>query len=192
MTSDETAEFQQLAVGSLDSLHNYAALLARQSWEAEDLLQEALARGFEAFHRFDRTLSYKAWMFTIVRNTHIDRQRRRRRSPVEDHAWDEAQGEALAPESPLSTLPLAPDAILVRRERIEQVRAAIRRLPTPLREVLELRDVEGLSYQEIARIVNRPIGTVMSRLHRGRSVVRRYLLAQAPGRQEAGTRDDGL
>ena len=78
--------------------------------------------------------------------------------------------------SPLFSIPLAPEAILLRQETIEHVRDGIRRLPLLMREVVELRDIEGLSYRTIATIIDRPIGTVMSRLYRGRNLLRTYLV----------------
>ncbi len=193
MPTNEGAEFHQLALDHLDSLYNYATLLARKREDAEDLLQEALVRAFRAFRRFDRSLSYKAWMFTILKNAHIDRQRRQRGSALDERPADEWPAAALSAENPLSSIPLAPDDILVRRETVDQVRDAVRRLPPPLREVVELRDLEGFSYQEIARIVARPLGTVMSRLYRGRNLLRTYLVAPERSVQK-GTRVivDGL
>jgi len=90
-------------------------------------------------------------------------------------------------ESPLCSIPLAPEDILLRREAVEQVREAIRHLPPLLREIVELRDIEGLSYHEIATILSRPVGTVMSRLYRGRNLLRTYLVE--PPQRPDGTRD---
>jgi RNA polymerase sigma-70 factor (ECF subfamily) len=175
----ETGEdFQAYVVGCLDSLHNYAALLARAPEDHDDLLQESLIRGFRGFQSFDRTLPFKAWMFGIIRNTCIDRYRRRKGWLLEEPLDGE---EAATPlDNPLYSIPLAPEDILLRRETIEQVRNAIRRLPLLMREVVELRDIEGLSYRTIATIIERPVGTVMSRLYRGRNLLRTYLVE--PGR----------
>jgi RNA polymerase sigma-70 factor (ECF subfamily) len=193
MPPDEEAEFHRLALDHLDSLYNYAKLLARKPEDAEDLLQEALARAFRAFQRFDRSLSYKAWMFTIVKNAYIDRQRRQRSTAVEEHAGNDWPLEATSADSPLSSIPLAPDDILLRRETIDQVRDAIRRLPPALQEVVELRDIEGLSYHQIAGILNRPVGTVMSRLYRGRNLLRTFLVEpQRAGHKAARGLGDGL
>ena len=157
---DSAVEFQGLVLGQLDSLYNYALVLTRRSEDAEDLLQEVLVRGLQSFATYDRSLSFKGWMFTIIKNTYIDRFRRQRRLPQEEPLWATRGVEDL----------------LLRREAIEQVREAIRRLPDEMREVVELRDVEGLAYREIARVINRPIGTVMSRLYRGRNLLRTCLV----------------
>jgi RNA polymerase sigma-70 factor, ECF subfamily len=191
---DRRSEFQGLVRTYLDSLYNYALVLTRRAEDAEDLLQEGLVRAYEGFGTFDRSLSFKPWILTIVRNVQIDRQRRRRvRPPEESLAPDEA--EPVVPmEGPLCSIPLAPEDILLRRETVEQVRDAIRRLPPLLREIVELRDIEGLSYREIATIVGRPIGTVMSRLYRGRNLLRTYLIESAPrpGEKGIGVRHDRL
>ncbi|MGH7277844.1 MAG: sigma-70 family RNA polymerase sigma factor [Candidatus Rokuibacteriota bacterium] len=167
----------------LDSLHGYATVLTRRVADSEDLLQDALVRGFKSFRTYDRSLSFKAWMFTIIRNAHIDRLRRRRVRPAETELGDDERGELYAAHDALASTPLAPEEILLKREAIEQVRDAIRGLPPSMREVVELRDVEGLSYQDIARVIDRPVGTVMSRLYRGRNLVRSYLVER---RQQEG------
>jgi RNA polymerase sigma-70 factor (ECF subfamily) len=173
---DSGAEYQGLVLGHLDSLYNYALVLTRRSEDAEDLLQEVLVRGFQGFASFDQTLSFKGWMFTIIKNAYIDRFRRQRRLPPEEPLWASGEEPVLSLDNPLCSVPLAPEDLLLRREAIEQVREAIRRLPEEMREVVELRDVEGLSYREIAHVVNRPIGTVMSRLYRGRNLLRTCLV----------------
>jgi RNA polymerase sigma-70 factor (ECF subfamily) len=144
-----SALFEELVLKCLDSLYNYALALTRNARDAEDLLGESLARAYERFASYDRSQDFRPWIFT--------------------------QPAALA-ESPLHATPLDPEGLLVRRESVEQVREAIRRLPSPLREVVELRDIEGLSYRQIAAVIGCPLGTVMSRLYRGRNLLRTYLL----------------
>lgn len=177
---DRASEFQAYVAESLDSLHNYALVLARPPEDADDLLQESVVRGLRGFDSFDRSLPFKAWMFGIIRHTHIDRHRRRKARPLEEPLEGEAPAGAL--DSPLYSIPLAPEDILVRRETVARVRDAIRRLPVLMREVVELKDIEGLSYRAIAAIIDRPVGTVMSRLYRGRNLLRTYLVE--PRRQE--------
>ena len=177
---DKGVEFQAYVRGCLDSLHNYAVLLARPPEDHEDLLQDALIRGFRGFDSFDRALPFKAWMFSIIRNTYIDRHRRRKAQLLDEPLEDEQTSTPM--DSPLYAIPLAPEDVLLRQETVEHVREAIRRLPVLLREVVELRDIEGLSYRDIAAVLGRPIGTVMSRLYRGRNLLRTYLVE--PRRQE--------
>lgn len=192
---DRGSEFQDLVRQYLNSLYGYALVLTRRVDDAEDLLQESLARAYEGFHAFDRSLSFRPWIFAIIRNVQIDRQRRRRGRPPEAPLGAEEEADpVVSMESPLYSIPLAPEDILLRQETVEQVREAIRRLPPLLREIVELRDIEGLSYREIATIVSRPVGTVMSRLYRGRNLLRTYLVepAQRPGEKGIGVRNDGL
>lgn len=175
------ALFEELILKCLDSLYGYALALTRNPQDAEDLLGECIVRAWERFESYDPRLGFKPWIFTVMRHLHVDRLRQSR--PLEATATEE---DAEAP-NPLYAIPLAPEDILARRETVDQVREAIRRLPPPLREVVELRDIEGLSYREIAAVIGRPVGTVMSRLYRGRNLLRTYLLEgpHFPERREA-------
>jgi RNA polymerase sigma-70 factor (ECF subfamily) len=183
---DRRSEFQGLVRTYLDSLYNYALVLTRRAEDAEDLLQESLVRAYQGFDSFDRSLSFKPWMLTIVRNVQTDRRRRQRARPLEESLGPDEAEPVVATSGPLFSIPLAPEDILLRRETVEQVRDAIRRLPPLLREIVELRDIEGLAYREIATVVGRPIGTVMSRLYRGRNLLRTYLIETAPRPDEKG------
>jgi RNA polymerase sigma-70 factor (ECF subfamily) len=173
---------------SLDSLYSYALMLTRRRADADDLLQEALLRAFRRFETFDQTLSFKAWAFTIIKHTHIDHQRRHPQGCAVALPGDGGHGVDIDAEEfslgseqfPLFAIPLDPENILLRGEVVAQVREAIRRLPREFREVVELRDIEGLSYREIAHVIERPLGTVMSRLYRGRNLLRTYLVEPKP------------
>ena len=167
---EPSADFRELALKYMDSLYNYARILTRSETEAEDLLQETLLRAFRGLASLNRSLSPKAWLLKIMKNAHIDRGRRKRARPMEEELPDEQAG-------PDGALPLNPEEILLRRLAIEDVRGAIRRLPPIWREAVELRDIEGLSYQEIGHVIDKPIGTVMSRLYRGRNRLRSLLQA---------------
>jgi RNA polymerase sigma-70 factor (ECF subfamily) len=185
----EPSEFERLVLEALDSFWSYALALTERGDRAEDLLQDALARAFERFALFDRSLSFKAWMFTVIRHMHVDHLRKgHARRHEEGPDWLLGEGDAHFCESPLYAIPLDPEAILVHRESVERLREAIQHLPGDLREVIALRDVEGLSYREIAEVVKRPIGTVMSRLYRGRNLLRSYLVEPKPGEKGAESR----
>jgi RNA polymerase sigma-70 factor (ECF subfamily) len=182
----EATEFERLVLEQLDSFWGYALGLTGREDRAEDVLQDALTRGFERFELFDRSLSFKAWMFTIIRHTHVDHLRKagaRRFINRGSELLDE--GIPAAPASPLYAIPLDPEALLVHRESVERLQEAIQQLPAEMREVVELRDIEGLSYREIAVVVKRPIGTVMSRLYRGRNLLRSSLVEAKPGEKRA-------
>ena len=172
---DQRVEFQTLVLKDLDSMYNYALILRRNGPEADDLLQETLLRAFRAFGSFKRHLSFKVWLFKIMKNAHLDWGRRLRVRPEEEWKGEEALAQEGTRDLVLFPVPLTPEEILLRRLKVEEVREAICRLPTILREVVELREIEGLSYQEIADIIDKPIGTVMSRLYRGRNLLRSFL-----------------
>lgn len=173
-------EFEALALEHLDSMYGYARVLSTDDSDAEDLLQEAFLRAFRAFDRYKRDRSFKGWMLTILRNASLDRARRRRvranEEPVEDDSGGGGQANVWS-----AAVPRDPEQILIRNLTIEQVSDAVTRLPRAMREVVLLRDVEGLSYVAISGIIGRPIGTVMSRLYRGRNLLRSMV-------QESATR----
>lgn len=179
---EKSAEFQAFALRHLDSLYNYSRLLTRNEAEAEDLVQETLLRSFRALATWNGDLQSKWWLLKIMKNAHIDLCRRRLSRPVEEEL-----GEEPGPAGPYDgtvPAPVNPEEILLRRLAIEEVRAAIRRLPQLWREAVELRDIEGLSYREIAEVIGKPLGTVMSRLSRGRNLLR-AILKDRPKKDDA-------
>jgi len=189
---DPSEEFETLTVQHLDSLHAYARLLSRDAPASKDLLQETLLRAFRAFGSYKRELSFKVWMFTIMKNVSLDWARGVRIRFVagewrESEGWFAGHGE----DRPPSSLPLDPEQVLIRNVTVEQVREAIKNLPPALREVVELREIEGLSYVSIAEVIGRPIGTVMSRLYRGRNLLR-VLLREASSDTVLSRRAHGL
>lgn len=187
-----SALFEELVLKCLDSLYNYALVLTRNARDAEDLLGECLVRAYERFASYDRSQDFRPWVFTVMRHVHVDRTRHQRARPEETWTAGEPIEPAALADSPLHATPLDPEGLLVRRESVEQVREAIRRLPSPLREVVELRDIEGLSYRQIAAVVGCPLGTVMSRLYRGRNLLRTYLVEspRCPERKTARLGDE--
>ncbi len=157
-------------------MYSYAQTLTKDETEAQDLLQDTLLRAYRGFGSFKRELSFKSWVFKIMKNAQIDRQRRLRVRVVEQEPKGEKElGEDLTKGIVLYPVPSSPEELALRALTIDEVRDTIRRLPTVLREVVELRHIEGLSYREIAEILGKPIGTVMSRLYRGRRLLRSFL-----------------
>lgn len=179
---DGATDFRDLALKYTDSLYNYARMLSRSQTEAEDLVQETLLRAFRALSSLNGELRPKAWFFKIMKHSHIDGCRRKLSRPTEQELEDDGPAFEAA-------VPLNPEEILLRRLTIEEVRSAIRRLPPVCREAVELRDIEGLSYRDIAQVIDRPIGTVMSRLYRGRNLLRSSLQPAPQVIQPRGTRD---
>jgi RNA polymerase sigma-70 factor (ECF subfamily) len=151
--------FEEVVLPHLDAAFNYARWLTKNDADAEDVVQDAYVRALRFFSSL-RDENARAWLFTIVRNTWYGRFPRRATSAVVNVADDEADSQA--------DVGLDPEALLIQQQTVDHVRRALDTLPTDFREVLVLRELEGLSYKEIAAIVGIPIGTVMSRLARAR------------------------
>jgi RNA polymerase sigma-70 factor, ECF subfamily len=151
--------FEETVLPHLDAAFNYARWLTRNPAEAEDVVQDACVRAMRYFPTL-RGSDPRAWLFAIVRNTWYSRLSRSatamEATPLDD-ARDERPDEALGPE-----------ALLLQQHAVARVRFAVEQLPPDFREVVVLRELEGLSYKEIAAVVQVPIGTVMSRLARAR------------------------
>ena len=147
----------------MDGLFTYAMALARNSFEAEDLVQETYVRAIEAMGRLREHSNVKAWLYTILRNIRLNQVRQRAASPklVELDAYENAAD--LAIDSGRD-----PHALYVNKVEKQQVQAALHQLSEEYREIIVLREYADLSYQEIATLLNCPLGTVMSRLARAR------------------------
>jgi RNA polymerase sigma-70 factor (ECF subfamily) len=145
----------------MQALYAGAYRLTRNPADAEDLVQETYLRAFRAFHLFTPGTNIRAWLFTILYRARADRSRKAARSPRTVELLHE--GPAVAP----------PQDELARGQ--EDVLRALDRLPEPFRNAVVLRDMQDFTYEEIASILGVPIGTVMSRIHRGRSLLRGML-----------------
>jgi RNA polymerase sigma factor (sigma-70 family) len=163
--SEDYARFTSVVMPHLDAAYNLAHWLTGNRTDAEDVVQDASLRAFRAIHKFAGG-NARAWMLCIVRNTACSWLRKNRPTavvPVEDlEAVEATYARAAEPDGE------TPEAALIAKTDAEQLRAAIAALPTPFRETLVLRDIEGLDYREIAEATEVPIGTVMSRLARAR------------------------
>ena len=163
--SEDYARFTSVVLPHLDAAYNLAHWLTGNRTDAEDVVQDASLRAFRAIHKFAGGNS-RAWLLCIVRNTACSWLRKNRPTAVvtvEDlEAVEAAYTKAADPDGE------TPEAALIAKTDAECLRAAIAELPTPFRETLVLRDIEGLDYREIAEATEVPIGTVMSRLARAR------------------------
>jgi RNA polymerase sigma-70 factor (ECF subfamily) len=168
--------FDALVVPHLDAAFNYARWLTKNDADAEDLVQDAAVRALRFLSTF-RGESAKAWLLTIVRNVWSSRMARQAGWPAAAEYDDVVEGQA--DDRP------GPDALLAQRRDVARVRRAVEGLPVEFREVIVLREFEGLSYKEIAAIAGMPIGTVMSRLARARE---RLGAALSPEVASGGTR----
>jgi RNA polymerase sigma factor (sigma-70 family) len=161
------ARFKQNIVPQLDAAYNFARFLTRDADAAQDVIQEAFLRAFRSFDGY-RGGDAGAWIFTIVRNCyHSWLKDRRRKSRVEIDPQGKGDSEELILN--IFSDEDTPEATLVRKAESQTVRLILNMMPRPLREVLVLRELQELSYRQIADITALPIGTVMSRLARARS-----------------------
>lgn len=178
--------FEAEALASLDSLYRAALRLTRVPADAEDLVQETYLKAFRAAASFEPGTNLRAWLFTILHNTARNRARDRARDlvAVDSDVVDEATDFA-----PATGRPETPETLLLRDTLAPELQAAIDGLPEAFRQAVWLRDVEEFSYAEIAEMLQIPIGTVMSRISRGRralyDALNRTAATPVPSRQSA-------
>jgi RNA polymerase sigma-70 factor (ECF subfamily) len=169
--------FADLALEHMSSLYGAALRMTRNPSDAEDLVQETYLKAYRAFGTFQEGTNVKSWLYKILTNTFINSYRARRRRPVETEL---EEVEDLYLYRRLGGLEAAavgrsPEDLVLDRLTDSEVKAALESLPEQFRLAVLLADVEGFSYKEIADIVGVPIGTVMSRLHRGRRALQKAL-----------------
>lgn len=168
-------EFEDVALVHLDRVYQMALRLCRKPTEAEDLVQETYLSAFQHFDQFTPGTNCRAWLFAILHNKFINRVKRSGREVLE---LDEGQLERARGESSEFTVTItSPEAEFCRRVVEKDLVKALNRLPVPFRETVLLADLEECSYKEIAQICGVPVGTVMSRLFRGRQRLREALTA---------------
>lgn len=178
--ADRTVTFEAEALAALDGLYRTALRLTRAPADAEDLVQDTYLKAFRAADSFAPGTNLRAWLFTILHNTHRNRVRDRAREPVEVDS-DTVDRAASFP----SSVGENPETLLLRDVLTPELQAAIDGLPDAFRQAVWLRDVEEFSYAEIAAMLDVPIGTVMSRISRGRGL----LFARLRGVLASGSRD---
>lgn len=175
----QTATFEDLALPLLPSLYNVAMWLARNSVDAEDLVQETFLKALRGFGGFEKGTNFKAWIFRILRNTYLTS--RSGLAGMRTVPLEEELKEGSFPESVVDWA--TPELNLMRMSDKASLQAAMEKLSPPLLEVILLCDVEEMKYREIATVLDVPLGTVMSRIARGRATLRGMLAtnAQRPG-----------
>ncbi len=176
-----SARFERDAIPLLDGFYPQAMKMTRNRTEAEDLLQETAAKAFAGFHGFRDGTNLGGWLYRILLNTHISGYRKQQRRPVQWLTDEITDGQLLAEARHSSTgLRSAEDQVLDLLGD-NDVREAMQQLPDKLRTAVYYADIEGRRFKEIAELTGAPIGTVMSRLHRGRHRLRSLLAEVAQG-----------
>ncbi len=195
----EREDFAEQAMQYAPQLYSAALRMTRNQADAEDLVQETYLRGFRSFHTFTEGTNLRAWLFRILTNAYINTYRAKQRRPIES---DLADVEELYLYRRLGSMETAAASMSAEEQFLDlftddQVKQALEDLPENFRLPVLLADVDGFAYKEIAEILDIPIGTVMSRLHRGRKQMQRALYEYAMERgmlnepEPAGDATDG-
>ncbi len=174
--------FEREALPFMDQLYAAAMRMTRNPQDAGDLVQETFVKAFQAFEQFEPGTNLKAWLYRIQTNTFINSYRKRQRDPYQGSIDELEEWQLGGAESATATHSRSAEAEAIDHLPDSDVKEALQSIPEDFRMAVYLADVEGFAYQEIADIMKTPVGTVMSRLHRGRKLLRERLRDYAIGR----------
>jgi RNA polymerase sigma-70 factor (ECF subfamily) len=182
----QTSVFEELALPFLPALYNVAFWLSRNPVDAEDLVQETILKALRGFASFEPGSNFKAWIFRILRNTYLTSRTglaAKRTVALEDEVGDPSEsGASVYPEAAIDRE--TPEINLIRLSDRAALLTAMETLPPPLLEVILLCDVEEMKYKDISALLEIPVGTVMSRIARGRAALRQTLLSNGTSTRE--------
>ena len=173
--ADPRTQFEEQALPFMDQLYGAAMRMTRNPQDAADLVQDTFVKAFAAWSRFTQGPNLKAWLYRILTNTYINGYRKKQREPYQSAIDDLEDWQLGGAESTTSSSHRSAEAEAIDHMPASAVKTALQELKEDFRMVVYLADVEGFAYQEIADIMQTPIGTVMSRLHRGRKLLREKL-----------------